>query len=64
MNPPSLRRRIVLLLACIAAGSLVGLLGQAATGQAAWFLAVPVAVALGWLAVADPRQCQPPPPPR
>lgn len=59
----ALWRRVVLLLGCIAAGTLVGLLGQAATGQTAWFLAVPVAVALGWLAVADPRQCEPPPPP-
>ncbi len=61
----SLRRRIALLVGCIAAGSLVGWLGQALSGQPAWFLAVPVAVALGWLAVADPRQCEaPPPPPR
>ena len=56
MSRPS---RLVLLLACLAAGLAIGMLGSSLTGDAAWYLAVPAAIALGWLFVADPTQCQP-----
>lgn len=52
-----LRLRLGRLLACAAAGLLVGLLGRSATGSDAWFLALPALIALGWLTVADPTQC-------
>jgi uncharacterized membrane protein YoaK (UPF0700 family) len=54
-------RRLVLLLACLAAGAAVGAWGSAWSGSAAWWLAIPVALGIGWLFVADPTQCVPPP---
>jgi hypothetical protein len=53
-------RRALLLAALFAAGSITGLAGYAATGSAWWFLAVPLAVAAGWLFVADPARCERP----
>jgi uncharacterized membrane protein YfcA len=52
-------RRAAWLVACILAGIAVGVAVRAATGSAAGFLAVPVLVALAWLAVADPTRCAP-----
>jgi uncharacterized membrane protein YoaK (UPF0700 family) len=54
-------RRLVLLLACLAAGAAVGAWGSAWSGSAAWWLAIPVVLGIGWLFVADPTQCTPPP---
>jgi uncharacterized membrane protein YoaK (UPF0700 family) len=56
----SFKRRLSWLAACVGSGLVVGLLGQALGGDAAWFLAVPACVALGWLMLADPTQCTPP----
>lgn len=53
-------RRLVLLLACLAAGLGVGVWGSAWAGSAAWYLAIPIALGIGWLFVADPTQCLPP----
>lgn len=58
--PPRLRGRLALLLACLAAGVGVAWLGQALWPSQAWWLAVPAALALGWLGVADPTRCRPP----
>ena len=52
-------RRVLLLLVCLALGSLVAWVGHALTGYAAWVLALPAALAVGWWAVADPTQCTP-----
>lgn len=59
-GPPraSAWRRALLLAACIAAGSAVGVVGQWLSGSAAWWLAVPGAMAAVWLFVADPRCCE------
>jgi uncharacterized membrane protein YfcA len=57
---PTLKQRVAWLVGCIAAGLVIGLLARAFGGSGAWFLAVPVCVALGWLALADPTQCMPP----
>jgi hypothetical protein len=54
-------RRLALLLGCLAAGAAVGALGSACSGSAAWYLAIPVALGIGWMFVADPTQCVPPP---
>jgi hypothetical protein len=54
-------RRAILLLVCIALGCLVGYAGQYLAGSEWWYLAVPVILAAGWLAVADPEQCMPQP---
>lgn len=63
MKPPAaaLRRRLYGLLACTLAGTVVGALVQWLTGSGAGYLAVPAAIAIGWLFVADPTQCTPPP---
>jgi len=64
---PSVLRRTLALLVCLAIGIALGWTGAILTGQTAWFLAVPVAVAFGWLFFADPSKCLPsdaPPEPR
>jgi hypothetical protein len=38
---------------------LVAVLGQALWPSDAWWLALPAALALGWLLVADPSRCEP-----
>jgi hypothetical protein len=55
----STARRLLLLGACIGAGLAAGLAGYALTGEQAWFLAVPAAMAAGWMAVGDPTRCNP-----
>lgn len=55
----NLRTRALLLAATVVLGATVGVLGQAATGNEAWFLAVPAAMVVGWAFVADPTACQP-----
>lgn len=51
--------RLGWLLACIAVGALVGVVGSVLTGSDLWYLAVPVAIAAVWMFVADPTQCEP-----
>ncbi|MBK7472603.1 MAG: hypothetical protein IPI73_20280 [Betaproteobacteria bacterium] len=51
-------RRLLLLLGCIALGTVIGWGGFAITGAVAWFLAIPAAIAAGWLVVADPTRCE------
>jgi hypothetical protein len=46
--------------ACILAGSIIAFIGNAFLAHQAWALAIPAAVAVGWLFVADPTQCEPP----
>lgn len=58
-RPPSLRR-FLWLLACMAVGMTVGFAGFHFTADQAWFLAVPIALAAGWLIFANPDQCMPP----
>lgn len=67
LTPASSRglgRRALWLGVCLAAGLGVGAGGQWLTGDAAWFLAVPACIALGWFFLADPRQCLPETAPR
>jgi hypothetical protein len=54
----------VLLLACIVVGLVIGAIGHALSGSSAWYLALPAAVVVGWLFVADPTECEPPSRPR
>jgi len=53
-------RRLGWLLVCLCGGGLVAVIGNAWSESQAWFLAIPAAVAVGWLFVADPTQCEPP----
>lgn len=52
-------RRLLLLLACLFAGALVAVVGHGLSGSSAWALALPLALAIGWWAVADPTACIP-----
>lgn len=52
-------RRAVLFAICLLAGSVVGFVGVALTGSQWWYVAIPGALALGWLAVANPERCMP-----
>lgn len=55
----SIRRRLAWLLGCVGAGALAGAVGSSLTGDSRWYLAIPAAVALGWLIVANPAACEP-----
>ena len=57
--PASLRRRLFWLLACTAVGLGVGLLGNHFTSNPRWFLALPAALAAGWMFFANPAECTP-----
>jgi F0F1-type ATP synthase assembly protein I len=50
--------RLVLFVACICIGILVGVIGSRITGSDNWFLAIPALLAVVWLFVADPNECQ------
>ncbi len=52
-------KRGILLLICVALGLAVGAIGQGLTGHDAWYLAVPIVMAIGWYVVADPTRCVP-----
>ena len=58
-NPdrPGIAARLALLSAMLASGLAVAGLGVWATDHPFWWLAVPAAVAIGWLFVADPTAC-------
>jgi hypothetical protein len=47
-------------MACILAGGIVAFIGNAFMAHQVWALAIPAAVAVGWLFVADPTKCDPP----
>jgi hypothetical protein len=52
-------RRLVLFVVCLALGCTVGLVGWLMSGSQWWYLAIPGAMAAGWLMVANPEQCMP-----
>jgi len=51
-------------LACVFAGLVIAVIGGWLSGSTVWYLAVPAAIAVGWLFLADPTECEPPPPKR
>lgn len=52
--------RLACLIACFLAGLAIGYIGDTLTGSQAWYLAIPAALAVGWLFLADPTRCEPP----
>jgi hypothetical protein len=56
----SVGRRLAWLVACVGAGALVGAIGNRISGDPMWFAAIPAAMAIGWLFVANPAECEPP----
>jgi len=59
VKPRSIGRRLFWLLLCALSGGAAGFAGLYYTGDSAWFLAVPVVLASGWLVLADPTECMP-----
>lgn len=57
--PPSTGLRLMALLALVATGALMGGAWVWLTGSTHGFLAIPVAVAAGWLLLANPQACNP-----
>lgn len=55
--PAPFKRRLFWLLACTALGLGIGLLGNQLTSDRRWLLALPAALAIGWLFFADPSEC-------
>ena len=54
-----LKRRLFWLLVCTVVGLGIGLLGYHLTSNPKWFLALPAALASGWLFFANPAECMP-----
>ena len=52
------RLRALALVAVLCTAALVGAAGAWLTGSQAWFLAIPGGLALAWLFVANPVECQ------
>lgn len=61
-TPPSTGPRVLALLALLATGAVLGAAAAWLTGSQYWFLAIPAALAIGWLFLANPLACQPEPP--
>jgi len=59
MRDASVMRRLVWLLAGVALGLGAGFAGFHFTGNQIWFLALPVALVIGWFVFADPTKCLP-----
>lgn len=59
-RPRSLRNRLAWFVLCLSAGAAAGMAGVWCTGNPSWYLAIPAALALGWLRVANPDECTPP----
>ena len=57
--PPNTGPRAIALLAVVGIGVLLGAAGNWLTGSQHWFLAVPGALAVGWLFIANPLACAP-----
>jgi hypothetical protein len=47
------------LLACIFAGLVIAIIGSSLSGSSVWYVAVPAVVAVGWLFLANPTECEP-----
>jgi hypothetical protein len=60
----SIRNRLAWFVVCLAAGAAVGMAGTWFSGNPYWYLAIPAALAVGWLWVANPDECCPPAPRR
>lgn len=58
-TPPRTGLRAWALIALLAVGALLGASGAWLSGSQYWFLAIPAALAAGWLFLANPLACQP-----
>lgn len=55
--PPGIAARLAAMLVLLAEGALLAAAGVWLQGSQLWVLAVPAALAAGWLALADPQAC-------
>lgn len=61
VTSPNHVKRLVWMLACVFAGLVIAIIGNSLSGRSVWYLAIPAVVAVGWLFLADPTECEPPP---
>lgn len=61
VTSPSHVKRLAWLLACIFAGLVIAMIGNSLSGSSVWYVAIPAVVAVGWLFLADPTECEPAP---
>lgn len=47
------------MLACVFAGLVIAIIGNSLSGSSVWYVAIPAVVAVGWLFLADPTECEP-----
>lgn len=57
---PNHVKRLAWLLACIFIGLVIAVIGNSLWENSAWWLAIPAVVAIGWLFLANPTECEPP----
>jgi hypothetical protein len=58
---PDHLKRLAWLLACFFTGLAAALAGSELAGNDYWYLAIPAAIAAGWLFLANPAECVPAP---
>lgn len=54
-------KRLAWLLACVFAGLIIAIIGDSLSGSSVWYVAIPAVIAVGWLFLANPTECEPPP---
>jgi len=47
------------LLVCVFAGVVIAIIGNSLSGSSVWYVAIPAVVAIGWLFLANPTECEP-----
>lgn len=60
MTSPNHVKRLAWLLACVFAGVVIAIIGNSLWGSSVWYVAIPAVVAIGWLFLANPTECEPP----
>ncbi len=58
---PNHVKRLAWLSACVFAGLIVAVVGSSLSDSPVWYVAIPAVVAVGWLFLANPTECEPPP---
>ena len=61
VTPPNHLKRLAWLLACVFAGLIIAIIGSSLSGSSVWYVAIPAAIAVGWLFLANPTECEPSP---
>lgn len=59
MKPVDHAKRFAWLLACFFAGLVIAIVGSKVSGNPVWYVAIPTLIAIGWLVLANPAECEP-----